>query len=163
MLAKPSSCNYLWSWAFKVITEVLPQNKPELRALFIFIVHVNLFVLSGSNGKSTFQQKVSHPYILLCGHSAYLQSASLIHVWVGICHTKDPSHRMGPSHCVSRSKVVVLMHWHDITANLDINTQLTIFGKWWWSWLCFSSTVRKIAMYSCLGATSIWHVDTVGP
>lgn len=61
---------------------------------------------------------------------------------------------------LSGSKIVVLMHQCDIRAN--INTELAIFEKWWW-WLRFSSTQRKIAMYSCLTATSIWHVDTVGP
>lgn len=60
---------------------------------------------------------------------------------------------------LSGSQIVVLMHQCDIRAN--INTELAIFEKWWW-WWCSSSTLRKIAMYSCLAATSIWHVDTVG-
>lgn len=108
--------------------------------------------------ESTFQQKVRHPY----GAPCYVLTVPTCKVTSRVLSEwAYATQRTSHAACtVSTSKAVALMHWHDIKANLGINTQPAIFGKWWWSLLCFSSTVKKIAMYSRLCTTShltSWH------
>lgn len=100
---KPLSCNYLWS----------------IKHLIMFIVQV---CSEWHLRKCTFQQKGVTYTSCYMVELLTCQSAILTHVWVGICHTKDASHRMYPSHCacmLSRRKLVVLMHWRDIRANIN--------------------------------------------
>lgn len=54
---KASSCNHLWSRAFKVIIMLCVSTKQAGLWGLRFIVHVNWFVLNGSNGKARFSRR----------------------------------------------------------------------------------------------------------
>ena len=120
MLAKSLSCNYLWSRAFKVITEGFLQNKPSCEG-FIFLLSTSTGLFQWLPPKSTFQQKVSHPYIfyvfvVLTCKVPFLFMSERAYATQRAPHTAVIS----PWVCtLSGSKVVVLMHWHDIKANLN--------------------------------------------
>lgn len=120
MLAKSLSCNYLWSRAFKVITEGFLQNKPSCEG-FIFLLSTSTGLFWWLLRKSTFQQKASHPYILDVFVVLTCKVPFLFMSEWAYATQRAPHAGMTSlwACAVNRSKVVVLMHWHDIKANLN--------------------------------------------